>query len=167
MQTGRSRHWSAEHDGYGSLTPPVRHRRSVRLASQQRRIEIVDCLETTGKHAFRLAFHFGPDIHARMVEGTIELTWSSGTSTRSATLSLPDGPSWSLARGGTDPSSVGTPRASERSSRPGRSSARASAVGPGCDTFATVLQFHSVERARLTPRRLSASRYLLGPGLLL
>ena len=68
--------WSAEHDGYRALTPPLRHRRSVRLDSRLRRLEIVDCLETTGGHAFRLAFHLGPDIDARMVGHSVELTWS-------------------------------------------------------------------------------------------
>ena len=95
--------WSAEHDGYRALTPPLRHRRSVRMKSRLRRIEIIDCLETTGGHAFRLAFHLGPDIHARMVGHSVELIWSEGMSTRSATLSLPNGPSWSLSRGATDP----------------------------------------------------------------
>jgi hypothetical protein len=136
-------YWSADHDGYCSLTPPVRHRRSVRLASQQRRIEITDRLETTGNHAFRLAFHFGPDIHARMVDGSIELTWMSGESSRSATLSLPDGPSWSLSKGATDPI-LGwySPRFGEK--------LPAWAVigqgicsGAGSDTFASVLQFRS------------------------
>ena len=141
---GEVTYWSAEHDGYGVLTPPVLHRRSVRLASQDRRIEIVDCLETTGRHAFRLAFHFGPDIHARLVESTIELTWSSGASTRSATLSLPDGPSWSLARGGTDPV-LGW-----YSSRFGEKQPTWAVIGEGAcsgtgsDTLATVLQFDSV-----------------------
>ena len=141
---GEVTHWSAQHDGYGILTPPVLHRRSVRLASQDRRIEIVDCLETTGRHAFRLAFHFGPDIQARLVESTIGLTWSSGASTRSATLSLPDGPTWSLTRGGTDPV-LGW-----YSSRFGEKQPTWAVIGEGAcsgtgsDTFATVLQFDSV-----------------------
>ena len=104
MRTGRSLTGPPSTTAIGSLTPPVRHRRSVRLASQDRRIEIVDCLETTGGHAFRLAFHLGPDIAGPgWSSDTVELTWSNGTSTTSATLSLPDGLSWSLSRGGTDP----------------------------------------------------------------
>jgi hypothetical protein len=135
--------WSAEHDGYRSLTPPVRHRRSVRLASRLRRIEIVDCLETTGGHAFRMAFHLGPDIHARMVGHSIDLTWSEGTSTRSATLSLPDGPLWSLSRGATDPI-LGW-----YSPRFGENQQAWAVIGEGTcsrtgfDTYTTVLQFHS------------------------
>ena len=40
--------WSAEHDGYSSLDPPASHRRSVRLLRRDRRIEILDVVETTG-----------------------------------------------------------------------------------------------------------------------
>ncbi len=143
---GEVTHWSAEHDGYRSLAPPVRHQRTVRLASRDRRIEIVDCLETTGGHAFRLAFHLGPDIHARMVEHCVELTWSHGTSTRSASLSLPDGPSWTLSRGGTDPI-LGwySPRFGEK--QPTWAIIGEGVCGrAGGDTYTTVLQFHSDSR---------------------
>jgi Heparinase II/III-like protein len=137
---GEITYWSAKHDGYGALTPPVLHRRSVRLASQDRRIEIVDCLETTGRHAFRLAFHFGPAIDAKMVEGRVELTWSNGTSTR-ATLSLPEGPSWSLARGRTDPV-LGWYSARFGQKQPSWTVIGEGACsGTGSDTFSTLLQF--------------------------
>ena len=72
--------------------------------SQERRIEIVDLLETTGGHAFRLAFHFGPDIHARMVEHgrrTHLVERQLGETVRRSTC--PSGPSWSLSRGESDP----------------------------------------------------------------
>jgi hypothetical protein len=135
--------WCAEHDGYRALTPPLRHRRSVRLAGRLRRIEIVDCLETTGGHPFRLAFHMGPDIHARMVGHSVDLTWPEGMSSRSATLSLPNGPFWSLSRGATDPI-LGW-----YSSRFGEKQPAWAVVGEGAcsrtglDTYTTVLQFHS------------------------
>jgi hypothetical protein len=138
---GAVTYWAAEHDGYRSLTPPVRHVRSVRLASKERRIEIVDLLETTGEHAFRLAFHFGPEIRARMVEQNVELTWSSGTSARTATLCLPIGLSWSLSRDESDPV-LGW-----HSSRFGEKEPAWTVVGGGtcsraaADTFTTVLQF--------------------------
>jgi hypothetical protein len=95
--------WSAEHDGYRTLNPPLRHCRSIHLTSRLRQLEIVDRLETTGGHALRLAFHLGPDIDARMIGQNAELTWSDGGFTRSATLFLPVGLSWSLHRGETDP----------------------------------------------------------------
>jgi hypothetical protein len=133
--------WSAQHDGYKALNPPVRHRRSVRLDSRLRRLEIVDCLETTGSHGFRLAFHLGPDIDARLVGDSVELTWTSETSERSASLSLPSGLSWSLTRGQADPV-LGW-----YSSRFGEKQPAWTAIGEGAcsgtgeDTFTTVLQF--------------------------
>ncbi len=95
--------WSAAHDGYQSLNPPVRHCRSVRLASRLRQLEIVDRLETTGKHDLRLAFHLGPEVDVRMVGKNAELAWPDDLATRCARLILPDGLSWSLHRGETDP----------------------------------------------------------------
>ena len=115
----------------------------MRLASRLRRLEIVDCLETTGGHDFRLAFHLGPDMHARMVGHSIELSWSHDTLSRSATLFLPSGPSWSLSRGATDPI-LGwySPRFGE--SQPAWAVIGEGACsGAGIDTYRTVLQFHS------------------------
>ncbi len=135
--------WTAEHDGYRSLAPPVVHRRSVRLASRLRRLEIVDCLETTGGHGFRMAFHLGPEMHARMVGHDVELSWSHGAFSRSATLFLPDGPTWSLSRGATDPI-LGwySPRFGEN--HPAWAVIGEGVCnGDGIDTYTTVLQFHS------------------------
>ncbi len=95
--------WSAEHDGYLGLRPPLRHRRTVRLVRHLRRLEIVDDLETTGGHPFRLAFLLGPAVHARMTGWDVELTWAEGESEKCATLTLPGGVSWTLTRGGTHP----------------------------------------------------------------
>jgi hypothetical protein len=140
---GAVTYWSAEHDGYRSLAPPVRHVRSVRLTSHQRRIEIIDRLETTGEHAFRLAFHLGPDIRARMVEQGVELTWANGLPGRGATLYLPDGPRWSLVRGESDPVLGWYSR------RFGEKQPAWAIVGEGScspaavDSYTTVLQFHS------------------------
>jgi Heparinase II/III-like protein/Heparinase II/III N-terminus len=139
---GRVTAWSAEHDGYCALTPPLCHRRSVRLAGRLRRIEIVDCLETTGGHAFRVAFHLGPDIDAQMVGHGVDLNWSESASTRSATLTLPNGPSWSLSKGAADPI-LGW-----YSSRFGEKQPAWTVIGEGAcsgtgiDTYTTVLQFH-------------------------
>jgi hypothetical protein len=135
--------WTAEHDGYRSLTPPVSHRRSVRLASRLRAVEIVDFLETTGKHGVRLAFHLGPHMQARMIGHSVELNWSLDTNSGSATLFLPVGPSWSLSRGETDPV-LGW-----YSSRFGEKQPAWAVIGEGAcsgdglDTYRTVLQFHS------------------------
>ncbi len=135
--------WTAEHDGYRALTPAVGHRRSVRLASQLRRLEIVDRLETTGRHGFRMAFHLGPDIRARMVGHDVELTWSHDSHPRNATLFLPNGPSWSLSRGATDPI-LGwySPRFGENQPT-WAVIGEGACSGAGVDTYRTVLQFHS------------------------
>jgi hypothetical protein len=53
--------WTAEHDGYSSLDPPARHRRSVLLDRASSSIDIVDQIEG-GQHDLRLAFHLGPEL---------------------------------------------------------------------------------------------------------
>jgi Heparinase II/III-like protein len=134
--------WCAEHDGYGALTPPLRHRRTVRLAGRLRRIDIVDCLETTGRHALRIAFHLGPDIDARMAGQSVDLSWSEGASTKAATLSLPVGPSWSLSKGATDPI-LGWYSARFGEKQPAWTViGEGTCSGAGSDIYATTLQFH-------------------------
>jgi Heparinase II/III-like protein/Heparinase II/III N-terminus len=134
--------WSAEHDGYRTLTPPVRHHRAVRLDGRRRRIEIIDRLETTGRHALRFALHLGPDIDAHMIGPDVELSWTSGTSTLGARLCLPSGLSWSMKRGQTEPV-LGW-----YSSRFGEKKAAWAVIGEGMcsgigsDTLTTVLQFN-------------------------
>ena len=46
---------------------------------------------------------WAPRYRPRMVGRTIELRWSQGTSDENRHLSLPEGLSWSLSRGATDP----------------------------------------------------------------
>jgi hypothetical protein len=93
--------WSAEHDGYRVLDPPVRHRRTVRLVRATRLLEIVDDLKTSGDHPLRIAYHLGPAIDVVLDGGTAHLAWLSGRHT--ATLRLPDGLTWTLVRGGAEP----------------------------------------------------------------
>ncbi len=133
--------WSAEHDGYKALNPPVRHRRSVRLDGRLRQLEIVDCLETAGSHAFRLALHLGPDIDAHMVGQNVQLTWSNGSSMRNADLCMPSGLSWSLTRGQTDPV-LGWYSSRFGEKQPAWTVlGEGTCSGTGSDTFTTVLQF--------------------------
>jgi Heparinase II/III-like protein/Heparinase II/III N-terminus len=149
--------WSAEHDGYRALTPPLLHRRSVRLAGRLRQIEIVDCLETTGRHVFRLAFHLGPDIDAHMVGHSVALTWSNGESTQTATLSLPVGPSWSLSKGETDPI-LGWYSSRFGEKQPAWTvMGEGACTGTGVDVYTTVLQFHG---HRNSPTRIPHTRSL-------
>ncbi|MGE5286769.1 MAG: alginate lyase family protein [Micromonosporaceae bacterium] len=101
--------WSAEHDGYLSLDPPARHRRSVRLDRVSRAIDIIDEIEG-GNHHVRIAFHFGPAVHAELRDSSAVLSWPapatpSAQSFRpgAAWLELPPELQWSLHRGETDP----------------------------------------------------------------
>ena len=94
--------WCAEHDGYTDLDPPARHRRTVRLLPATRRLEICDGIETT--HPYRMAFHFGPRVHAELRDGFVALSWTpEGGSRATARFELPEQPAWSLSRGRTDP----------------------------------------------------------------
>jgi len=99
---GETSGWTAEHDGYTSLDPPARHRRSVRLDRGQRRIEIVDEI-MGGRHDVRLAFHCGPDVEAELDEALAVLRWPRGPASDTARLELPRQLSWSLHKGETDP----------------------------------------------------------------
>ena len=95
--------WIAEHDGYSSLDPPARHRRSVRLDRAARTIDIVDEIDG-GSYDVRLAFHLGPDIQAELDGSRALLRWPN-TSARAgeARLELPSELGWSLVKGQTEP----------------------------------------------------------------
>ena len=99
---GDSAEWTAEHDGYLSLDPPARHRRTVRLDRASRTLDIIDEIDGGG-HGVRLAFHLGPDVQAEL-DGTIAvLRWPAAATPGAARLELPGGLTWSLHRGETDP----------------------------------------------------------------
>ena len=105
--TGESAEWTADHDGYLSLRPSARHRRSVRLDRASRAIQIVDTIGG-GDYAVRLAFHLGPDVQAELDGGRAVLRWP--------TAATPGKPGWSCRRSCAGactaarpiPSSVGT-----------------------------------------------------------
>ena len=99
--------WAAEHDGYASLTPPARHRRTVRLDRATRLLEIADLVEGDG-HDIRIAFHLGPEVATEFTRrdsrGTAAiLRWPGAAVPEEATLDLPAELSWSLHRGQTEP----------------------------------------------------------------
>jgi Heparinase II/III-like protein/Heparinase II/III N-terminus len=107
--------WVAEHDGYSSLDPPARHRRSVRLDRLARTLEIVDEIDG-GSYDIRLAFHLGPDVEADLDGSCALLRWPSAIGAApagagpagagpagAARLELPSQVDWSLVRGETDP----------------------------------------------------------------
>jgi hypothetical protein len=99
--------WSAEHDGYETLEPPARHRRSVRLDRERRRLIVVDRVDTAGNHAVALRFHLGPTVNATIDDGRATLRWTKRGRDRdsdcTATLWLPAALSWSAHRGEQDP----------------------------------------------------------------
>lgn len=94
--------WTAEHDGYASLRPPARHRRSVRLDAEAACVEITDVV-IGGGHDVRLAFHLGPQVDAELADGCAMLAWISEGVSRRARLELPGELLWSLHRGQTSP----------------------------------------------------------------
>jgi Heparinase II/III-like protein/Heparinase II/III N-terminus len=100
--TGEVVRWTAEHDGYLSLRPPARHRRSVRLDRASRSIDIVDEIGGGG-HDVRLAFHLGPHVEAEINDTYAVLGWPGASTPGAARLELPPQLQWSLHRGETDP----------------------------------------------------------------
>jgi hypothetical protein len=101
---GSSLTWSAEHDGYSILNPPARHRRTVRLHTDLRQIEILDDLHCDASHPVRTAFHLGPEVTAELDRNLVQLSWLSlERQLATATFLLPVGLSWTLVTGSVDP----------------------------------------------------------------
>ena len=96
------RNWTAEHEGYASLSPPARHSRSVHLDPQARGIEITDVIEGAA-HGIKLAFHLGPLVEADLGGASAVLRWPSAAVGGCARLELPRELRWSLHRAQTDP----------------------------------------------------------------
>jgi hypothetical protein len=94
--------WTAEHDGYAGLRPSASHRRSVRLDTAARAIEITDVIDSAA-HDVRLAFHLGPDVEADFEDTGAVLRWPSAVTPGTARLELPPELHWSRHRGETHP----------------------------------------------------------------
>jgi hypothetical protein len=105
LDDGDIARWTAEHDGYTTLDPPARHRRSVLLDRASRSIDIIDEIDG-GSHDIRLAFHLGPEVQVEFDGSGAVLRWP-GADTRTAPgaarLELPGALRWSAHRGQTDP----------------------------------------------------------------
>jgi hypothetical protein len=99
---GDSTEWTAEHDGYISLDPPARHRRTVRLDRAARTLDITDEIGGGG-HEVRLAFHLGPDVQAELNGTAAVLSWPGTATPGAGRLELPRELAWSVHRGETDP----------------------------------------------------------------
>ncbi len=102
VDTGESAEWTADHDGYLSLRPSARHRRSVRLDRAARSIRIVDEIGG-GAHDVRVAFHLGPDVRAELDGDRAVLRWPAVPTPGAVCLELPSQLRWTLHRGETDP----------------------------------------------------------------
>jgi hypothetical protein len=101
---GDEARWVAEHNGYRTLHPPVKHRRTVEFRGSERLIEITDEVGGTGRPAVRLAFHLGPSVEADLQGCVLVLRWQDRDSGLAmATMTLPPSLDWSLIRGATDP----------------------------------------------------------------
>ena len=100
--TGETAEWAADHDGYLSLSPPARHRRSVRLDRPARSITITDQIDG-GDYDVRIAFHLGPEVEAELDGSDAVLSWPTAATPGEARLALPPQLRWSLHRGETDP----------------------------------------------------------------
>ena len=90
-----------------SLSPPARHRRSVRLDPERASLEIIDVISGSG-HEIRIAFHLGPDVHVELDDGSALLAWPAmgalvTAPPCTARLELPRGLRWSLHQGDTAP----------------------------------------------------------------
>jgi hypothetical protein len=94
--------WTAEHDGYASLDPPVLHRRSVLLDRASRTLDIIDEFEG-GSHDIRLAFHLGPEVQVELDGSCATLSWPDAAKPGTARLELPSALRWTLHRGQTQP----------------------------------------------------------------
>jgi hypothetical protein len=95
--------WAAEHDGYLRLPVPARHRRSVTLDSADRRLTVVDTLQTAGPVPLSLAWHLGPAVSVELAAGRALLDWPAGGRRRRAEICLPAGLSWTRHRGEEHP----------------------------------------------------------------
>jgi Heparinase II/III-like protein/Heparinase II/III N-terminus len=102
VDDGTAVRWTAEHDGYLSLRPPARHRRSVRLDRAARGIGITDVI-SGGGHEICLAFHFGPDVHVELEDSGAKLSWGAASEPGTARMELPAGLRWQLHHGEPDP----------------------------------------------------------------
>ena len=94
--------WTAEHDGYSVLSPPMKHRRSVRVDRIGRGIEITDVIDGRG-HDLRIAFHLGPDVAAELIAGGAVLSWDGSAASGTARLELPGALEWRSHCGEIDP----------------------------------------------------------------
>jgi len=101
--TVAKRSWVAEHDGYRRLDPSAVHRRTVSLDSTRRRLEIVDEVQSDGRHPCRVTFHLGPTVEVVLDGAMARLEWPTTGNRGLADVSLPTTLRWTVHRGETGP----------------------------------------------------------------
>jgi hypothetical protein len=100
---GRIARWDAEHDGYRRLAPSATHRRTAELHHDDRRLDIVDVIDSSGEWGVKMAFHLGPAVTVDLAGGVAQLTWAAETGRRTGVLNLPPELRWSEHRGEVTP----------------------------------------------------------------
>lgn len=95
--------WSAEHDGYQSLSPPAIHRRKVDFDDHEQTLRVTDRIEGGADVDIRMAYHLGPDVRVDLDETVANLRWPTNDGSARATLELPDSLVWTEHKGETDP----------------------------------------------------------------
>jgi hypothetical protein len=103
VDDGAPQLWAAQHDGYTALDSPATHTRRVTLDPTPGILRIEDTIEGASAHDVRLAFHLGPLVLAEVQGSCVRLAWPEGCVATVATMSLPDGLTWSAHRGESDP----------------------------------------------------------------
>ena len=112
--------WTAEHDGYASLDPPARHRRSVLLDRASRSLDIIDEIDG-GSHEIRLAFHLGPEVQAELDGSCAVLGWPAAAALGRRGWNCRRGCGGACIGARLTPSSAGTPLAWVAAFPPSRS----------------------------------------------
>ena len=92
--------WQAEHSGYVERGGPI-HKRTVLLDRENLIVKITDQIDDSRINPVpaRLAFHLGPSVECDLAANFAKLSWRGG----GGRLELPNGLSWSLHRGETNP----------------------------------------------------------------
>jgi hypothetical protein len=75
----------------------------VVLRRDERQVDITDEVSTAREHPFRLSFHLGPEVSARLDGDVVYLEWAGPGGPSRAKAQLPREAVWRLANGATDP----------------------------------------------------------------
>ena len=92
---------NGSHDGYEKIG--IEHRRQVRVSPAADCIEIEDELAGTGRHGFRLNFHFAPDIHIMPADSAGEWLAGRGNSACRLRILVDAHWQWTVYRGSESP----------------------------------------------------------------